>query len=47
MVAAVERFGRVDILVHGAGVGVHKEIVDMSERSGIFRSTSSSEGRSS
>lgn len=27
----VERFGRVDILVHGAGVGVHKEIVDMSD----------------
>ncbi|HZO29998.1 MAG TPA: SDR family NAD(P)-dependent oxidoreductase, partial [Chloroflexota bacterium] len=29
--AAVERFGRVDILVHGAGVGVHNEIVDMSD----------------
>ncbi|HEX5166417.1 MAG TPA: SDR family NAD(P)-dependent oxidoreductase [Thermomicrobiales bacterium] len=29
--AAVERFGRVDILVHGAGVGVHKEIVDLSD----------------
>jgi NAD(P)-dependent dehydrogenase (short-subunit alcohol dehydrogenase family) len=28
---AVERFGRVDILVHGAGVGVHKEIVDLSD----------------
>lgn len=27
----VERFGRVDILVHGAGVGVHKEIVDLSD----------------
>jgi NAD(P)-dependent dehydrogenase (short-subunit alcohol dehydrogenase family) len=25
------RFGRVDILVHGAGVGVHHEIVDMSD----------------
>ena len=29
--AAVERFGRVDIVVHGAGVGVHKEIVDLSD----------------
>lgn len=29
--AAVERFGRVDILVHGAGVGVHKEIIDLSD----------------
>ena len=29
--AAVERFGRVDILVHGAGVGVHNDIVDMSD----------------
>ena len=29
---AFERFGRVDILVHGAGVGVHKEIVDLSEQ---------------
>lgn len=28
---AVERFGRIDILVHGAGVGVHKEIVDLSD----------------
>jgi 3-oxoacyl-[acyl-carrier protein] reductase len=28
---AVERFGRVDVLVHGAGVGVHKEIVDLSD----------------
>jgi 3-oxoacyl-[acyl-carrier protein] reductase len=28
---AVERFGRVDILVHGAGVGVHKEIVDLTD----------------
>jgi 3-oxoacyl-[acyl-carrier protein] reductase len=27
----VTRFGRVDILVHGAGVGVHSEIVDMTE----------------
>ncbi len=27
----VERFGRVDIMVHGAGVGVHKEIVDLSD----------------
>lgn len=25
----IERFGRVDILVHGAGAGVHKEIVDL------------------
>lgn len=25
----VERFGRVDILVHGAGVTVHKDIVDI------------------
>ena len=30
--AAVERFGRVDILVHGAGVGVHNEIVDADRR---------------
>ncbi|MGI8477110.1 MAG: SDR family NAD(P)-dependent oxidoreductase [Thermomicrobiales bacterium] len=29
--AAVARFGRVDILVHGAGVGVHKEIVDLTD----------------
>jgi 3-oxoacyl-[acyl-carrier protein] reductase len=29
--AAVERFGRVDILVHGAGVGVHNEIVDLTD----------------
>jgi NAD(P)-dependent dehydrogenase (short-subunit alcohol dehydrogenase family) len=29
---AVERFGRVDILVHAAGVGVHKEIVDLSDQ---------------
>lgn len=28
---AVEQFGRVDILVHGAGVGVHKEIVDLTD----------------
>jgi NAD(P)-dependent dehydrogenase (short-subunit alcohol dehydrogenase family) len=28
---AVESYGRLDILVHGAGVGVHKEIVDMSD----------------
>lgn len=28
---AVEHFGRVDILVHGAGVSVHKEIVDISD----------------
>jgi NAD(P)-dependent dehydrogenase (short-subunit alcohol dehydrogenase family) len=28
---AVARFGRVDILVHAAGVGVHKEIVDLSD----------------
>ena len=28
---AVETYGRLDILVHGAGVGVHNEIVDMSE----------------
>jgi 3-oxoacyl-[acyl-carrier protein] reductase len=27
----VERFGRVDILVHGAGVGVHRHIVDLSD----------------
>lgn len=32
MVAAtVERFGQVDILVHGAGVGVHKEVVELSD----------------
>jgi len=28
---AIERFGRVDILVHGAGVGVHKEVIDLSD----------------
>lgn len=28
---AVAKFGRVDILVHGAGVGVHKEVVDLSD----------------
>src|SRR5262245_65953325 len=28
---AVEELGRVDILVHGAGVGVHKEVVDLSD----------------
>ena len=28
---AVSRFGRVDILVHGAGVGVHNEVVDMTD----------------
>jgi len=28
---AVEEFGRVDILVHGAGVGVHKEVVDLTD----------------
>jgi NAD(P)-dependent dehydrogenase (short-subunit alcohol dehydrogenase family) len=27
----VEHFGRIDILVHGAGVGVHKEIVDLTD----------------
>jgi NAD(P)-dependent dehydrogenase (short-subunit alcohol dehydrogenase family) len=29
--AAVERFGRLDVLVHGAGVGVHKEIVELTD----------------
>lgn len=29
--AAVEQFGRVDILVYGAGVGIHKEIVDLTD----------------
>ena len=28
---AVEHFGRVDILVHGAGVGVHKDVVDLTD----------------
>jgi NAD(P)-dependent dehydrogenase (short-subunit alcohol dehydrogenase family) len=28
---AVQTYGRLDILVHGAGVGVHHEIVDMSD----------------
>lgn len=28
---AVETYGRLDILVHGAGAGVHKEIVGMSD----------------
>lgn len=27
----IEQFGRVDILVHGAGVGVHKEVIDLSD----------------
>ena len=29
--AAIEHFGHIDILVHGAGVGVHKHIVDLSD----------------
>ena len=29
---AIERFGRIDILVHAAGVGVHKEIVELSDQ---------------
>lgn len=29
--SAVAQFGRVDILIHGAGVGIHKEIVDLSD----------------
>ncbi len=28
---AVKQFGRIDILVHGAGVTVHKDIVDISD----------------
>jgi len=28
----VERFGRVDVLVHAAGVGVHREVVDLSDQ---------------
>lgn len=28
---AVSQFGRVDILVHGAGVGVHKDVVDLKD----------------
>ncbi len=28
---AVAAFGRVDVLVHGAGVGVHRRIVDLTE----------------
>src|SRR3954453_9070973 len=31
VVRAVETYGRLDILIHGAGVGVHHEIVDMSD----------------
>jgi NAD(P)-dependent dehydrogenase (short-subunit alcohol dehydrogenase family) len=31
MAAAVDAFGRIDILVHGAGVTVHKDIVDISD----------------
>jgi NAD(P)-dependent dehydrogenase (short-subunit alcohol dehydrogenase family) len=38
----VERYGRLDILVHGAGVGVHREIVTCEMPSGISGSTSSS-----
>lgn len=34
---AIERFGRVDILVHGAGVGVHKEVVDLSDEEWDFQ----------
>src|SRR5215208_3429773 len=33
----VEEFGRVDILVHGAGVGVHREIVDLSDEEWDFQ----------
>lgn len=29
--ATLEAFGRIDILVNNAGVGVHKEVVDLSE----------------
>ena len=29
--ATIEHFGRIDILVHGAGVGIHKHIVDLSD----------------
>ena len=28
---AVAQYGRVDILVHGAGVGVHKDVVDLTD----------------
>jgi NAD(P)-dependent dehydrogenase (short-subunit alcohol dehydrogenase family) len=28
---AAEQFGRLDILVHGAGVGVHKDVVDLTD----------------
>jgi 3-oxoacyl-[acyl-carrier protein] reductase len=34
---AVARFGRVDILVHGAGVGVHKEVVDLTDEEWDFQ----------
>jgi len=27
----VDQFGRVDVLVHGAGVGVHKDVVDLTD----------------
>lgn len=31
MAAVLERFGRLDIFVNNAGVGVHKEVVDLTE----------------
>lgn len=34
---AVAAFGRVDILVHGAGVGVHKAVVDLSDAEWDFQ----------
>lgn len=34
---AVAQWGRVDILVHGAGVGVHKEVVDLSDEDWDFQ----------
>jgi NAD(P)-dependent dehydrogenase (short-subunit alcohol dehydrogenase family) len=34
---AVAQWGRVDILVHGAGVGVHKDVVDLSDEDWDFQ----------
>jgi NAD(P)-dependent dehydrogenase (short-subunit alcohol dehydrogenase family) len=34
---AVAQFGRVDILVHGAGVGVHKDVVDLTDEEWDFQ----------
>ena len=42
---AADTYGRLDIAVHGAGVGVHKEVADMSDEEWDSRSTSNSAAR--